>query len=290
MNIINKIGIAASLMAAAMMSSCSDKGYWDEAPAEQGYSFEAASYSANLAPGPNTLTFTLERSIANSEESVDVTFTPSPGCPSDISLASPVVFKAGSYTAEVTLSIADAQPPHTYSGTLNFNADKASYAGIAKCEFSYPVNYTWSSMGNGTFYDAFVMDGAEEPFSVEIMKTDGFERYRVMNPYAEYYTTIGPNFYDAGWIGSTGPAYIEFWENADGNLSFNSYNTGLNYEGNSEQPIGAYNWSAFAAGSYPSDQDIWYAEGFAVLSPIYYINGLGGFGQIQYAVQIELPK
>lgn len=289
MNIINKIGIAASLMAAAVMTSCSDKGYWDEAPAEQGYSFEAASSSETLAPGPNTITLTLERSIANSEESVDVTFTPGAGCPSDISLASPVVFKAGSYTAEVTLSIADAQPPHTYSGVLSFDASKASYAGIAKCEVTYPVSYTWSSIGNGTFYDAWVMDNAEAPYSVEILKTDGFERYRVLNPYAEYYSTIGPASWE-NWIGSTGPAYIEFWENADGLLSFSAYATGLLYQADASQAIGAYPYSAFTAGSYESGYDKWYSDGFAVLSPVYYIPGVGGFGQQQYAVQIVLPQ
>lgn len=289
MNIINKIGIGASLIATAVMSSCSDKGYWDEAPLVQAYSFELTSLSETLAPGANTIELSLVRTIADAEGSVNITFTPGKDCPSDISVANPVVFKAGSFTTTVTIQIADATPPYTYSGTVGLaEGEKVSYAGNATCSLSMPVAYTWTSIGNGTFIDAWVMDNAEAPYSVEIMKADGFERYRVMNPYAEYYSTIGPASWE-NWIASSGPAYIEFWETADGKLSFNSYNTGLNYQAETGQAIGAYNWSAFAAGSYADNLDIWYEPGFAVLSPVYYINGVGGFGQQQYAVQIELP-
>lgn len=286
---MNKIGIGASVVAAVMMSSCSDKGYWEEAPLVQAYSFEISSYSETLSPGANEIELGLVRTIADTESSVNLVFEPNEGCPSDISVVSPAVFAAGSFTTKVTVRIADANPPYTYSGTVKLaNKDEVSYSGKASVSLNLPVAYTWTSIGNGTFYDAWVMDNATAPYSVEIMKADGFERYRVMSPYVEYYTTIGPESWN-NWIASTGPAYVEFWETADGRLSFNSYNTGMNYQAEAGQAIGAYNWSAFAAGSYADNLDIWYEPGFAVLSPIYYINGVGGYGQQQNAVQIELP-
>lgn len=287
MNIFKKIGFAASIIVTAVMSSCSDKGYWDAAPLEPAYSFQNTSYSATIAPGANEFELTLVRTMSDADESVNITFTPGENCPSDITVESPAVFKAGSFTTEVKIKIANATPPFTYSGTVGFDG-KVSYSGNASCTISLPVSYTWSSIGTGTFLDTWVMEGAD-PYSVEIMKADGFERYRVMNPYKEFYASELGQVSWENWIASSGPEYVEFWENEDGTLSFNAYATGLNYQAKKGQPIGAYPWNAFSSGTV-AGFDIWYATGFAVLSPMYYIDGVGGFGQQQYAVQIELPK
>lgn len=283
MKILNKIGIAAALAVTALISSCSDKGYWDEAPLEQAYSFNAANYTENLKPGPQDIRIALHRSDNSGAESVDVTFTPGQGCPSDITVESPVTFAAGSSTAEVTIHIADANPPYTYSGTLEFSG-KASYSGIAKCTLRMPVNYTWVSIGTGKFYDGFVMD--DQMFDVEILQAEGFQRYRVMNPYKEFYESGGAEDY-GDMYGSNGSSYIEFWQTSNDQLMFNAWSTGLLYQGSKEQPINAYPWNALSSGV--EGYDIWAEPGTALLSPIYYIPNVGGFGQQQYAVQIELP-
>lgn len=283
MKILNKIGIAAALAVTALISSCSDKGYWDEAPLEQAYSFNAANYTENLKPGPQDIKIALHRSDNSGAESVDVTFTPGQGCPSDITVESPVTFAAGSSTAEVTIHIADANPPYTYSGTLEFSG-KASYSGIAKCTLKMPVNYTWVSIGTGKFYDGFVMD--DQMFDVEILQAEGFQRYRVMNPYKEFYESGGAENY-GDMYGSNGSSYIEFWQTSNDQLMFNAWSTGLLYQGSKEQPINAYPWNALSSGV--EGYDIWAEPGTALLSPIYYIPGVGGFGQQSYAVQIELP-
>lgn len=288
MKVINKIGIAASLVMTALISSCSDKGYWDEAPLEDAYSFNAANYNEDLKPGPQEVKITLHRSSTANAASVDVKFAPAASCPKDITVESPVVFAAGSSTADVIIRISNANPPYTYSGTLTFEGE-TSYAGVAECKLNLPVSYTWESLGEGGFFDAFVMDNAEDYFPVEILKAEGFARYRVMAPYKQYYATIGQDSWE-DWIGSSGPAYVEFWELGDGKLSFNSYATGLLYQGPGGTAIGAYNWSSFGAGSgYTGDMDMWYKPGLAVLSPVYYVNGVGGYGQQQFAVQIVLP-
>lgn len=289
MNVFKKISVAASVIAVATLSSCSDKGYWDEAPLDAGLSFQCSSYNETLSPGANEIVIPLQRSVNAVEETVDITFTPDANCPSDIIVPSQVTFAAGSNSTDIVIKIENATPPYSYTGKLQFSGD-TSYSGISALTLNCPVSYTWFSLGTGGFIDAWVMDNAEDMFQVEILKAEGFERYRVMNPYKEYYTTIGPASWE-DWIASTGPSYIEFWENADGKLSFNSYSTGLNYEGVDGQAIGAYSWTAFGGSSdYTGEYDMWYEPGYAVLSPVYYINGVGGFGQQQFAVQIELPK
>lgn len=289
MNVFKKISVAASVIAVATLSSCSDKGYWDEAPLDAGLSFQCSSYNETLSPGANEIVIPLQRSVNAVEETVDITFTPDADCPSDIIVPSQVTFAAGSNSTDIVIKIENATPPYSYTGKLQFSGD-TSYSGISALTLNCPVSYTWFSLGTGGFIDAWVMDNAEDMFQVEILKAEGFERYRVMNPYKEYYTTIGPASWE-DWIASTGPSYVEFWENADGKLSFNSYSTGLNYEGVDGQAIGAYSWTAFGGSSdYTGEYDMWYEPGYAVLSPVYYINGVGGFGQQQFAVQIELPK
>lgn len=292
MKIYNKIAVAATLIAAVGLTSCSDKGYWDEAPSKQEFYFTNAKYEETLKAGANEIVIPVERVFTSASESVDVVFTPAKSCPADITVESPVTFEAGSNTANVVIKIGNAVPPYTYAGTLTFkNNEDKSYSGVSEVTLNCPVAYTWVSLGQGGFYDGFVMDGAEDMYSVEILKAEGFERYRVVEPYKEYYTTIGPAYYDEGWISGTGPAIVEFWENESGKLSFKSYATGLNYQAVSGQPIGAYSWSAFGEdGGYTGDNDMWYEPGFAVLSPVYYINGVGGFGQQKFAVQIQLPE
>lgn len=286
MNIFKKISAAASIIAVSTLVSCSDKGYWDEAPLEEGYSFQCSQYNETLAPGANEIVIPVDRTNNTGEETLAITFTPGDGCPSDITVPSQVTFPAGSNTTNIVISIADAMPPYSYTGTLEFSGN-ASYAGISALSLNCAVSYTWTSIGTGTFFDAWVMEGSEE-FSVEILQAEGFNRWRVMQPYAAYYASDAAKTDWENWIASSGPSYIEFWEVADGSLMFNAYFSGLNYQAVDDQPINVYPYTALSSGV--PGYDIWYAPGFAVLSPIYYIPGVGGFGQQQFAVQIQLPE
>lgn len=279
MKIFKQIGIATSLLTIALLTSCSDKGYWDEAPLEHGYSFNSANFSKNLNPGPQEVKVTLHRSVTTAAESVEVSFTPGKGCPGDITVESPVTFEAGATTADVILHIANANPPYTYSGILTFNGD-ASYAGISKCTLKMPVEYLWEPMGTGKFCDAFVMDDVIS--DVEILKAQGFNRYRVMNPYKDFYENGGAAAY-GDMYGSNGSEYIEFWETSDGLLTFSPWNTGLIYQGKKEQTI----VTAVGVKGF----DIWDEPGHAYLSPVYNISQANlTYGQQKYAVQIILPN
>ena len=279
------ISVALSIATVVGISSCSDKGYWDEAPLEAGLSFQSSQYNENLAPGANKIVIPLDRTVSSGSETVNITFTPAANCPEDITVPSSVTFEAGKNTAEIVIDIANATPPYTYAGTLKFEGTP-SYSGISALTIKCPVNYTWSSLGTGTFFDAWVMDDSD-PYPVEILKADGFERYRVLNPYKAYYASADGQEDWADWISSSGPEYVEFWQLDNGNLYFNAYSSGLNYQAVAGQPITLYPWDALTGTQ--EGLDIWYEPGFAVLSPVYYIPNVGSYGQQQYSVQIELP-
>ena len=105
----------------------------------------------------------------------------------------------------------------------------------------------------------------------------------MLNPYKAYYASADGQEDWEDWISSSGPEYVEFWQLDNGDLAFNSYSSGLLYQATAGQPINVY-YTADVA-----DMTLWYEPGYAVLSPIYEIPGVGGWGQVQYSVQIELP-
>lgn len=268
------------------MSSCSDKGYWEEAPLEQGLTFQCASYNETLAPGAAEIVIPVRRTITTGEETVNITFTPGAKCPSDITVPSQVKFEAGSNTAEIIINISNATPPNTYSGTLKFEGTP-SYAGISTLTLSCPVNYVWVSLGKGIFIDQWALATDDDVLEteVEIMQAEGFQRWRVMQPYTKGMTE---DFGDWGdWRTGKYPAYIEFYEissNGQTLLTWNAFNIGLNYKAVSSQPIGVYPPSALGQSM---ENCRWYKPGYACLSPYYYNNGVGGwnttgdFGVIQ---------
>lgn len=281
--------------ATVALASCSEGQYWTE-PADKGQvvAFVKPAESVTLAATDNMESFTVKVNRSQTAGDLDYPVTFTTNAEGVLSGPASVNFKNGENVADYVISIGNLVPGENYTATITVAEPESTitHPNSQNLKFTFTISKTlsWSSLGKGTFYDAWVMDNAEAPYSVDIMKADGMERYRVMSPYAEYYSTVGPDSW-GDWIASTGPQYVEFWENADGKLSFTSYSTGLNYEGVDGQAIGAYSWSAFSAASgYTGDYDIWYEPGFAVLSPVYYINGLGGFGQQQYAVQITLPE
>ena len=106
MNVLKKISVAASVIAVATLSSCSDKGYWDEAPLDAGLSFQCSTYNETLSPGANEIVIPLQRSVNAVEETVDITFTPDANCPSDIIVPSQVTFAAGSNSTDIVIKIA----------------------------------------------------------------------------------------------------------------------------------------------------------------------------------------
>ena len=125
-------------------------------------------------------------------------------------------------------------------------------------------------------------------YSVEIQKAQGFDRYRVIDPYKEGLTNDDGAW--ENWIAfGTRCPYIEFWEVTDGLILFNNFALGINYEAAASQPIRAYHALEFS-GTNPAFSKKIDAKTYQ-LAPYYYINGVGGWNYTEYdgVIVITLP-
>ena len=111
-----------------------------------------------------------------------------------------------------------------------------------------------------------------------------------MAPYEEW--RVSPEAQADSWTAASSAAFIELWVE-DGLVFFDSYFTGLNYDGDKSQPIMAHHPSAFSS---LNDAEFWQFNKFVdaktiQLAPYYYIDGLGGWNYTQKngIITITLP-
>lgn len=196
-------------------------------------------------------------------------------------------FAAGENTATVTVNVAPLEIGQELTLTLSIaNEDNVAVGGSQSTTMKVTKAYEWVSLGTGYFLDNFF--GMEsEP---EILKAEGFDRYRVMAPCEAYRTD--PANADDDWIATWSAPYIELWVE-DGLVFWNDWFTGQNYEADSSQPIYACHPSGFSSLQDPS---FWTFSKFLdektiQLAPYYYIDGVGGWNYTQYdgMVYIVLP-
>lgn len=285
MKIINKIAFALSLVAMTGLVSCSDKGYWDEAPAQNGIAFEQPTLNTSVNPGESTIPVVLTRSQNTEETTIPVTFTPGKNCPATISVPSSVTFEAGSFEAVLDMVISNATPPQVYTGTLKFDG-LASYSGSTSCVFTIPVEYVWENIGTGKYFDQFIMPTADKNEitigdfkDVTIYKAEGFERYRVMEPYTAFLESEEGQAEWEGWIfPDLLPDYVEFWQLEDGSLTWEPFSVGLGYKGAKKDALvefpGDYNSTLILNGGVTT-YNMWADTGHAMLSPFILIETLG---------------
>lgn len=206
-----------------------------------------------------------------------------------------VTFKAGEAQADLILDITQMAVGASYSGTVSLaegvkvNENKV----IPTTTFKLAKAYTWVSLGTGEFFDNFVGNYN----NVEVLKADGFDIYRVMNPYpADVLTGPALGYGPAGTefgIGGAPCPYIEFWVLENGiNIAWDvKFSTTIDYTG-----AGDTIWHY-----YPADFNDKYApkaENCKFLNadktivqfwPIAYIDGLGGYGDNYAPCLLSLP-
>lgn len=299
MKIINKITLAVSLFAMMGLASCSDKGYWDEAPAQQGYSFEQPTLNTSITPGDNTVPVKVLRSESGSEVTLPVAFTPGKNCPATINVPSSITFAEGSNEATLNITVTGAMPPQVYSGKIAFTGD-VSYSGSNTIEFTIPVDYIWENIGTGKYFDMMWMATADPEgntalsdfVDVTILKAEGFERYRVMAPYTVYFDAHPDDelIQDGWYFPALLPEYVEFWEQADGSLTWEPYSVGLGYQGDKSNVIVAYPGNYLQGGL--TTYNVWNDPGYAIFSPYFYIDGVGGWNNtgVPGLIQVLLPS
>ena len=220
------------------------------------------------------------------------------GKEADCFTVSDFTFKSGEAKSSITVNVAELEIGKILALTLAFTDSlNMGYTNNEKLTVNVNVEYNWVSLGTGTFVDAWATgsdanpDGVEA--KVEILKAEGFDRYRIVAPYKEYLKSPqGAADWGDNWIDvnkSIDP--LELWVE-DGLVFYEDFPVGLNYQGDSGQPIYGchpWGWSSMQDPSFWAHNKM---EGKVIqLAPYYYINGVGGWNYTQYdgVVIITLP-
>ena len=250
----------------------------------QGLSFTFNTFEFSAPANNPVISVPVYRAVADEAFTSSITVsTSAPG----VTAPSSVSFAAGEQETTIDINLGQELGVGVIATiTVTLNEADASVGGVAETEISAYKEYVFESLGMGTFQDNFFF---EKVYNVEIQKAQGFERYRVIDPYKEGLTNDDGEL--GNWIAmGTRCPYIEFWETGEGDLvKFNNYAIGANYQAVASQPIRAYHSSSFA-GTVPDFSKKLDGKTYQ-LAPYYYIDGVGGWNytEADEVVVITLP-
>ncbi len=196
-------------------------------------------------------------------------------------------FAPGENITSVNVDISPLPVGYVMTLTLTIDDEKnVAVSGKKAATMKCSKAYEWKSLGKGKYIDNWVECQTE----VEIFKADGFDRYRVMKPYESYLKTPEAAASWENWISTSSAEYIEFWTQ-DGSIYFDDYYTGLNYQGDSSQPIYVCHPSGWSSLRPNIPNNKWIDAKTAQFAPYYYIDGLGGWNYTGYdgVIYVILP-
>jgi len=293
---ISKKIFGMAIVAAALFTSCNKdvEGAIYSGQDNAGVSFTASTLTSVAAPASNPV-FDVEilrgNTAAAATGSVSASLVVNKEEVSGITVSN-YSFAAGENKTTIQVNIAPLEVGVVGTLTLKLNDAEASVGAIKTTTIKVSKAYEWVSLGKGTYTDAWTTGSDANPngvtASVEIMKAEGFDRYRIMAPYKEYLaSTQGANDWGS-WIASSSPSYVEFYTE-DGIIYYDDFFIGLNYQGDKSQPIYACHPSGWS--SLSSAHNKWLDAKTAQFAPYYYIDGVGGWNNTQYdgVIVITLP-
>jgi hypothetical protein len=277
MKYINKISVLLSLLTVLLFSACStdQEGPLYAERTGQGVTFISKSLDGVVvSPAEPTFTIDLLRSNTASAYSGEVTISalldkqPLEGC-----TVTGFSFAAGENRTTVTVDITPLKISQQLSVTLTLSIPKEDVAisGTATASLAASKDYEWVELGKGTFTDNYFFGSTN---AVTIMKAEGFDRYRVVKPYDNYYTNGLPADLAGQFSLATAKVTnLDFWIQ-DGGVLYNAFAIGLNYTGGGD--VLAYHPSSFQGMTTAFNKVI--DEKTIQLAPYYYIKELeGGF-------------
>lgn len=250
----------------------------------QGLSFTFNTFEFSAPANNPVISVPVYRAVADEAYTSSITVsTSAPG----VTAPSSVSFAAGEHETTIDINLGQELGVGVKATiTITLNEADTSVGGVAETSVTAYKEYVFESLGMGTFQDNWALGGT---YSVEIQKAQGFDRYRVIDPYKEGLTNDDGEW--ENWIAmGTRCPYIEFWETGEGDLIlFNNFALGINYQAVASQPIRAYHASSFS-GTNPEFSKKLDAKTYQ-LAPYYYINGLGGWNNTENdgIIVITLP-
>ena len=287
---ISKKIFGMAIVAAALFTSCNKdvEGAIYSNQSNAGVSFTASTLSAVEVPASNPV-FDVEivrgNTVGAATGSLSATLmagkTEIPGV-----TVSSYSFADGQNSTTVSVNISPLEVGVAGSLTLTIADADASIGGVKSATMKVSKAYEWKSLGKGQFYDNF-FGMTSQP---EILKAEGFDRYRVIEPCEDFRAEA-----IAGgdtWAAASSAPFIELWVE-DGLVFWEDWFTGQNYDGDKTQPIMACHPSGWSS---MSTADFWQFSKFLdektiQLAPYYYIDGVGGWNYTQKngVVYIVLP-
>lgn len=250
----------------------------------QGLSFTFNTFEFSAPANNPVISVPVYRAVADEAYTSSITVsTSAPG----VTAPSSVSFAAGEQETTIDINLGQELGVGVIATiTITLNEADASVGGVAETEISAYKEYVFESLGMGTFQDNWALGGT---YSVEIQKAQGFDRYRVIDPYKEGLTNDDGEW--ENWIAmGTRCPYIEFWETGEGDLIlFNNFALGINYQAVASQPIRAYHASSFSGTNPEFSKKV--DNKTYQLAPYYYINGVGGWNNTEAdgVIVITLP-
>jgi hypothetical protein len=285
---ISKKIFGMAIVAAALFTSCNKdvEGAIYNGQNNAGVSFTAATLAAVEVPASNPV-FEVEIVRGNTAAAATGSVTASLKAGSTVIggvTVSDFNFAAGENATTVKVNIAPLEVGVQGTLTLALSDADASIGAVKTATLKVSKAYEWVSLGKATFVDAFV--GATG--NPEVLKADGFERYRVMAPYEEW--RVSPEAQADSWTAASSAPLIELWVE-DGLVYFDTFFVGLNYDGDKSQPILAHHASDFMDGVSNFKFSKFLDAKTIQLAPYYYIDGLGGWNYTQKngIITITLP-
>ncbi|WP_051611927.1 hypothetical protein [Xylanibacter ruminicola] len=277
-----------AIVAAALFTSCNKdvEGAIYNGQNNAGVSFTAATLAAVEVPASNPV-FEVEIVRGNTAAAATGSVTASLKAGSTVIggvTVSDFNFAAGENATTVKVNIDPLEVGVQGTLTLALSDADASIGAVKTATIKVSKAYEWVSLGKATFVDAFV--GATG--NPEVLKADGFERYRVMAPYEEW--RVSPEAQADSWTAASSAPFIELWVE-DGLVYFDTFFVGLNYDGDKSQPILAHHASDFMDGVSNFKFSKFLDAKTIQLAPYYYIDGLGGWNYTQKngIITITLP-
>lgn len=268
--------ISALGMSIALLASCDvDNIKPIYTPSTDGVSLGQSVINDTEIPAAQT---TYNVDIVRGTASGSLTVNIDAKLPEGISCPSSVTFADGEFATALPIDISKMEIGQSYKGSIAISGlteDEAKIA-ITSASLTFAKAYTWISLGTGFFYDGFWEGFIGE---CEIFKADGFDRYRVMKPYAESEEAV-----------NAGPAYLEFWVvNDEGNIKYDTFVTPFDYDG-AGNFIKGY-WPSALSPNYAEKEAYngFYENDIIVFYPCWYIDGLGGWPSNYYPAVVCLP-
>lgn len=277
-----KIYFVCSLLLLGFLSSCDQENIGPKYENKEGLTFANKVLNAETVD-PNNTKFTVDLYRTDGSTPLSGPVTLKAVLPNKTELAGVTVtdysFAVGETKTLITVDVNPLPIGVVLDLTLSIPEELASVSGITTTALKVNKAYIWQSLGQGKYVDNWI-SGVEYP--VEILKAEGFDRYRAVQPYKE---TMAKDDGDWGdWIDTSTVPYVEFWTTENSLVSFASFYTGLNYQADSKQKIFAHHPSAFANIGVTFNK--WLNSKTVQLAPYYYIDGLGGWNQTQKNDQI----